>query len=148
MILLADSEGPDKTECMISLISAFPVCICPKTCFRMARPIWYWSAVICHKSCWASLIAARSLFVCLFVFFWGGGLLLLLIYIFHPKYWDKPIPGPAELKIWFAFENSIDPDQLANWSGSALFVIQYVTLYKKSGLSNLIGWQLTIGVAS
>ena len=29
----------------------------------------------------------------------------------------------------------------ANWSGSTLFVIQYVNLYQLSGLSNLIGWQ-------
>ena len=36
----------------------------------------------------------------------------------------------------------------ANWSGSALFVIQYVNLYQQSGLSNLTGWQLEMGVAS
>ena len=51
-----------------------------------------------------------------------------------------------------AFVNSIDPDQLAseeaNWSGSALFVIQYVNLYQQPGSSNLIGWQLEVGVAS
>ena len=40
------------------------------------------------------------------------------------------------------FANSVDPDQLVNWSGSALFVIQYVNLYQQSGLSNMIGWQL------
>ena len=42
-----------------------------------------------------------------------------------------------------AFANSVDPDQLAyeeaNWSGSALFVIQYVKSYEQFGLSNLIG---------
>ena len=64
----------------------------------------------------------------------------------------------TEYEPWFswawicpAFENSVDPDQLAseeaNWSGSALFVIQYVSLYGQSGLSNLIGWQLEMGVA-
>ena len=36
----------------------------------------------------------------------------------------------------------------ANWSGSALFVIQYVNLYQQSEVSNLIGWQLELGVAS
>ena len=42
-------------------------------------------------------------------------------------------PCPAELN-WIhpGFTNSVDPDQLAseeaNWSGSALFVIKYVTL--------------------
>ena len=48
--------------------------------------------------------------------------------------------------------NSIDPDQLTseedNWSGSALFVIKYVNFFQKSGSSNLIGWQLEVGVAS
>ena len=48
--------------------------------------------------------------------------------------------------------NSVDPDQLApeeaNWSGSALFVMKYVNLYKKSGSSNLIGWKLEMDVAS
>ena len=36
----------------------------------------------------------------------------------------------------------------ANWSGSTLFVIQYMNLYQQTGLSNLIGWQLEMGVAS
>ena len=35
-----------------------------------------------------------------------------------------------------AFAKNVDPDQLAseeaNWSGSALFVIQYVNLYPQS----------------
>ena len=48
--------------------------------------------------------------------------------------------------------NSVDPDQLAseeaNWSGSALFVIQNMNFYKKLGSSNLIGWKLEVGVAS
>ena len=48
--------------------------------------------------------------------------------------------------------NSVDPDQLAseeaNWSGSALFVINYVNFYKTAGSSSLIGWKLEPGVAS
>ena len=48
--------------------------------------------------------------------------------------------------------NSVEPDQLAsevaNWSGSALFVIKYVNFYQKHGSSNLIGWKLEVGVAS
>ena len=48
--------------------------------------------------------------------------------------------------------NSVDPDQLASeeasWSGSTLFVINYVNLYQQSGSNNLIGWQLEVGVAS
>ena len=51
-----------------------------------------------------------------------------------------------------AFVNSVDPDQLAseeaNWSESALFAIKYVNLYQQSGLSDLIGWKLEMGVAS
>ena len=43
-------------------------------------------------------------------------------------------------------------DQLAsseaNWSGSALFAINYVILYQQSGSSNLVGWKLEVGVAS
>ena len=33
-------------------------------------------------------------------------------------------------------------------SGSALFVIKYVNFYQKPGSTNLIGWQLEVGVAS
>ena len=40
MILLADSEGPDQTAHPRSLIWAFTVRICPKTCFRIARRIY------------------------------------------------------------------------------------------------------------
>ena len=39
MILFADSEGPDQIAWMLRLIWAFAVRICPKTRFRMARPI-------------------------------------------------------------------------------------------------------------
>ena len=48
--------------------------------------------------------------------------------------------------------NSVDSYQLAseeaNWSGAALFAIQYVNLYQQPGSSNLTGWQLEVGVAS
>ena len=37
MILLADSEGPDQTARMRSLIWAFAVRICPNTRFPIAR---------------------------------------------------------------------------------------------------------------
>ena len=51
-----------------------------------------------------------------------------------------------------AFANSEEPDQLAsseaNWSRSALFVIKYVNFYKQPESSNLIGWQLEMGVTS
>ena len=53
---------------------------------------------------------------------------------------------PCWNRIYPAFANSTDPDQLAseeaNWSGAALFVIQYMNLYQQGGLSTLIGWQL------
>ena len=62
------------------------------------------------------------------------------------------LPLSCWTRIYPAFENSVDPDQLAseeaNWSGSALFVIKYVNLYQQSGSSNLIGWELEMGVAS
>ena len=52
---------------------------------------------------------------------------------------------------WYTLPaNSADPDQLAseaNWSGSALFVIENVNLYQQPGWSNLIGWKLDMGVA-
>ena len=48
--------------------------------------------------------------------------------------------------------NSVDPDQLtseeANWSGSALFVIKYVNFYQNPRSSNMIGWELEVGMAS
>ena len=51
-----------------------------------------------------------------------------------------------------AFANSVDADHLAseeaNWSGSALFAIKYVSLYQRSVSSNLISWKLEVGVAS
>ena len=51
-----------------------------------------------------------------------------------------------------AFANSVDPDQLAseeaNWSGSALFAIQYMNLCQQSGSSHMTGWKLEVGVAS
>ena len=54
------------------------------------------------------------------------------------------------------FANSVDPDQLAseeaseeaNWSGSTLFAIKYMSIYQQSGSSNLIGWKLEMGVAA
>ena len=56
------------------------------------------------------------------------------------------------MDIYPAFTNSADLDQLAseeaNWSGSALFVIQYVNMYQQPGSSILIGWQLEMCVAS
>ena len=48
--------------------------------------------------------------------------------------------------------HSVDTDQLdseeANWSGSALFVINYGNFNQKPGSRNLIGWKLEVGVAS
>ena len=47
-----------------------------------------------------------------------------------------------------AFANNVDPDQLAYWSGSALFKNKYVNLYQNPRSSNLIDWKLEEGVAS
>ena len=52
------------------------------------------------------------------------------------------------------FANSVHvyPDQLAseeaNWSGSALFVTQYINFINNLDLRNLIGWHLEMGVVS
>ena len=46
------------------------------------------------------------------------------------------------------FVNSVDPSEEANWSGSALFIIQYLNLYQQPWSSNLTGWQLEVGVFS
>ena len=58
----------------------------------------------------------------------------------------------SDMDLHCFFANSVDPDQLpskeANWYRSALFVIQYVNLYQQAWSSNLIGWQLEVGVAS
>ena len=49
-------------------------------------------------------------------------------------------------------KNDVDLDQLAseeaNWSGSALFVVNHLNLYLQPGSSNLIGWAIEVGVAS
>ena len=51
-----------------------------------------------------------------------------------------------------AFENSVDPDQVACEeairSGSTLFVIQFMNLYAQTTLSYLIGWQSEMGLAN
>ena len=61
-------------------------------------------------------------------------------------------PLPCWTRIYPAFTNSVDPDQLAseeaNWSGSALFAIKYMNLYRQSGSSNLPGWKFEVGIAS
>ena len=65
---------------------------------------------------------------------------------------DFNLPLSCWTRIYPAYANSVDPDQLAseeaNWSGSALFAIKYVNLYQQSGSSNLTGWKLEVGVAS
>ena len=60
-------------------------------------------------------------------------------------------PWSSWTEICPAFANSVDPDQLAseaNWSGFALFVIQYVNLHEQTGSSYMIGWKLEVGVAA
>ena len=61
-------------------------------------------------------------------------------------------PCPAEQGYTLPkIANSVDPDELAseedNWTGSALFVIQYVNLCQQSELSNLTGCQAETVVA-
>ena len=51
-----------------------------------------------------------------------------------------------------AFENSVDPDQMASqeaiWSGSTLLLIHFMNLYEQTTLSYLIVWQSEMGVAN
>ena len=67
-------------------------------------------------------------------------------------HWYIINPCLAEPGYALSFENSVDPDQLAseeaNWSGSALFVIQYVNLHQQLGSSNWTGWKFEVGVTS
>ena len=60
MSLLADSEGPDQTACLSSLIRAFPVCIYPKTCFRMAWPMWEVSKPM-YQSCFLIVLGFNDM---------------------------------------------------------------------------------------
>ena len=79
-----------------------------------------------------------------------------LKWLLKGKKYAKCQVEPLSCWTWIcpAVENSVDPDQLAseeaNWSGSALFVIKYMylSLYQQSWSSNLIGWQLEMGVSS
>ena len=65
--------------------------------------------------------------------------------------WCKVNPCLAE-PIYALPLQTVDPDQLTSeeaiWSGSPLFIIQYVNLYQPSWSSNLIGWKLEEGMAS
>ena len=67
-------------------------------------------------------------------------------------YIQKLQPLSCWTRIYPAFLNSVDPDQLAseeaNWSGSALFAFQYVNLYQQSESRNLSGWKLNVRLAS
>ena len=63
---------------------------------------------------------------------WFQNLTLVLL---NPDSWTRIYPASA---------NSINPDQLD--SESALFVIQFVNLYQQPGPSNLIGWNLEVGI--
>ena len=58
----------------------------------------------------------------------GGSLTWLVGVSCHAEDLIKPLS--CWTWVYHAFANSVDPDQLAsseaNWSGSALFVIQYV----------------------
>ena len=76
---------------------------------------------------------------------WSGSTLLAQAYL--SKYLTLVLLNPDMP----CLANSVDPDQLAseaNWSGSTLFDIKYVTLYQQPGSSNQIGWKLEVGVSS
>ena len=54
----------------------------------------------------------------------------------------KVNPGPAELGLYPAFANSVDPDQLAseeaNWSGSALHCLPFSICICMNNLDQVI----------
>ena len=64
----------------------------------------------------------------------------------------NPCPAEPGYAMLLQITNSVEPDQLAsseaNWSGSALFLSLSLNLYQQPGSSNLIGWQIELGVAS
>ena len=78
MILFADSEGPDQTAQMRTLIWAFAVCICPKTCFRMVRPIYCWTEWIGQQCRSRSGITERGI--------WSGSALFAIKLYINPYY--------------------------------------------------------------
>ena len=50
-IVFVDSEGPDQTAHLRSLIRAFAVCMCPKTSLHMAQSIWSFQRLNCIIVC-------------------------------------------------------------------------------------------------
>ena len=113
--------------CTLSLHKAWMSCLYHPLCLHQMR-------VVTHKYTGVKLLWSTS--------FLSFRMTDDLVY--KPLfYWTRMCPALA---------NSVNPDQLAseevNWSRSALFVILYVNLYQQSGVSNPIGWQLEMSVAS
>ena len=104
----------------------FPSCTSYVLLLKFEKSIWLlvdisWNCL--RSRFWVWILLEAEFSPCLYVF------------SLHTSFHDHPFiiqvwvnPSPAEPDI-FAFENSVDPDQLAsseaNWSGSALFVIKY-----------------------
>ena len=62
--------------------------------------------------------------------------------IFMPPQWSGGVYPPSYVRVF------VHPSEEANRSGSGLFVIEYPNLYQQPGSSNMIGWQLEVGVSS
>ena len=68
---------------------------------------------------------------------WSGSAMFVIQYVNLYQQWS----GSAVFVIQYV-------NLYQQWSGSAMFVIQYANLYQQSGVSNLIGSQVEMGVAS
>ena len=69
-------------------------------------------------------------------------ILMTTLYIIYSSHREIS-PSPAEAGCTMHLQTAEE----ANWSGSALFVIQYVNLYQQTGSSNLNGWQSGRGIS-
>ena len=58
----------------------------------------------------------------------------------------KVNPSPSEPRYTLQLKTVLSRS-VGNWSGSAQFAIKYVTLFQQPRSSNLISWQLEVGVA-
>ena len=129
MIMLAGSEGSDQTAWVRRLIWAILSRMNPKTRILTARPLG--ECMVNFQNFEVFSFYLFSLFL-IHLLLNKSFLILLLLNTTCP-----------------VLANSEVPDQLAseeaNWSGSALFVIKYVTFSQKPGLSNLIGWEIRSG---
>ena len=126
------------------ILSQRAVGLSPWTLSEFALVCSVWSSIrpACPNTCSASIAQEPKIKL----------LLPSIISLVKSFVFTSHKPLSCWTRIYSAFANSVDPDQLAseeaNWSGSAVFAIKYVNLYQQPWSSNLIGWKLEMGVAS